>query len=80
MPISQEQANKLQSWLDTKGVRPSCPACGTNNWAPGDVIAAPVFAEGGFRIGGPTVPMVQLICANCAYVRLFAAVPIGLAR
>jgi predicted nucleic-acid-binding Zn-ribbon protein len=80
MPINQEQATKVQSWLNTKGVTPNCPACGRNNWTTGDVIAAPVFAEGGFNIGGPTVPMVQVICGNCAYVRLFAAVPIGLTK
>ena len=80
MAINQEQATKLQAWLNAKGITPNCPACGRNNWIPGDVIAAPVFVEGGVSIGGQTVPMVQVICGNCANVRLFAAVPIGLAR
>lgn len=80
MPIDQEQLNKLQSWLNSKGVNPNCPACGHSKWTVGDVIAAPVFAGGGFNIGGPTVPMVQVICNNCAYVRLFAAVPAGVVK
>lgn len=80
MPIDQEQLGKLQAWVNSKGVNPACPACGHRQWTVGDIIAAPVFAEGGFNIGGPTVPMVQVICNNCAYVRLFAAVPAGLVK
>lgn len=80
MALAQDQVDKLQLWINKKGVKPSCPTCGQNNWSVGDIIAAPVFAGGNFNIGGPTVPMVQLICGNCAYVRLFAAVPIGLVK
>ncbi len=55
-----------------------CPVCNDNNWVIGDIVASPVFRMGGFQIGGPTVPVVQVICGTCAYVRLFATVPIGL--
>ena len=80
MSLNSEQLGKLQSWLNAKGVAPNCPACGQNKWTVGDVISAPVFSGGGLNIGGPTVPMVQVICGNCAYVRLFAAVPIGIVK
>jgi predicted nucleic-acid-binding Zn-ribbon protein len=80
MSLTQDEIGKLQSWLNAKSVSPNCPACGQNKWTVGDVIAAPVFGGGGFNIGGPTVPMVQVICGNCAYVRLFAAVPIGIVK
>ena len=79
MPLSQDQVNRAQSWLNAKGVRAECHACGRNNWAVGDIVAAPTYSAGGIAIGGPSVPMLQVICANCAYVRLFAAVPVGLA-
>ena len=78
MSLSSDQLEKLQKWMNNKGLNPTCPVCNENKWSTGDVISAPVFDKGGFQIGGPTVPMVQLICNNCAYVRLFAAVPIGL--
>ena len=81
MPLNQEQIKKVETWLNSKSTTsPNCPFCNHNNWSIGDVIAAPVFASGGFNIGGPTVPMVQVICGNCAYVRLFAAVPIGIVK
>ncbi len=79
MPLTQDQLDKVQSWSRTKGVNASCPACGRSNWEAGDLIAAPSFTGGGMTIGGPTIPMLPLVCANCATVRLFAAVPMGLA-
>ena len=71
---------KLTNWINSHGISSDCPACGKNNWAAGQIISAPTMAGGGMQIGGPTVPMVQLICGACAYVMLYAAVPIGLAK
>lgn len=79
MPLSAAQQQKMTAWVQTKGANAVCGACGQNNWSAGDVVAAPVMeASGNINIGGPSVPMAQLICNNCAYVMLFAAVPIGL--
>ena len=79
MPLNDDQKQKLQEWITSKGVSSRCPACGSNSWSPGDVIAPPVQTEPGTTtIGGATIPMVQLICSSCAHVLLFAAVPIGL--
>ena len=79
MPLDQNQLNQLSAWTNSKGVNANCPACGRNNWSTGDIVTSPVFTKGGgISIGGPQIPMVQLICGNCAHVRLFAAVPIGL--
>jgi len=80
MSLNQEQTRKLEKWLNSKRAFGSenCPICGYNDWKPGDIVVAPVRSGGGTRLGGPTVPMVQLICGNCAYVLLFAAVPIGI--
>ena len=78
MPLSEDQRQKLRKWLEEKKATPSCPSCGQNNWSLGEMVAALPFESGGVRIGGPTVPMVQLVCGNCAYVRFHAALPIGL--
>lgn len=78
--MTQDDINKMQAWFNSKGVNNTCSACGRNNWEAGGVIAAPGFTSGGMTIGGPTVPMVTLACSNCGFVRLFAAVPIGLAK
>ena len=79
MPIDQTQQQTLLSWMRSKGVGANCHACGHSNWATGDVVSAAVMSPGGnVAIGGPSVPMVQVICGHCAHVVLFAAVPIGL--
>jgi len=81
MPLDAAQQQKLQSWMNTKRIQPQCPACGAHNkWVPGDIISSMPFTPGAITVGGPNVPMVQLLCANCAYVMLFAAVPIGLVQ
>jgi predicted nucleic-acid-binding Zn-ribbon protein len=77
MPINEQQLQKLNNWLKSKNVNMLCPSCGRNAWEVADIVVAPQFA-GGIILGGQTVPMVQLICKNCFYVRLYAAVPIGL--
>lgn len=78
MALSQAEQQRVQSWLNTRGRQHSCPVCGANNWSIGDVVSAPIYTNGGVQLGGPSVPMVQLVCSNCVYVRLFAAKPIGL--
>lgn len=78
MALNQDQTQKLQRWLQSKGVKASCEACGANDWTIGDVVSPPIQSNQGISIGGPSIPMVSVICGKCAYVRMFAAVPIGL--
>ena len=79
MPLNDEQTGKLTEWMRSKRIKPACPGCGANKWTPGELIASPTMQPGsGQQMGGPTIPMVQLVCGDCAYVMLFAAVPIGL--
>ena len=79
MALTEEQKKKVGEWLDIrKKTNAVCPSCSLNNWDFGDVISAPVYTPGGIAMGVSTVPMVQVICNNCAFIRLFAAVPIGI--
>ena len=79
MPLNPDQQRKLSNWFQQKQIRADCPMCGRNNWMPGDITAAPtVDANGNLEMGGQIHPVVQIACANCAYVANFAAVPIGL--
>lgn len=79
MGLDQAQQGRLNIWMQTKGVKPQCPACGNlGSWTPGDVIAPPVMTPGTVTFGGPSVPMVQLICGKYAYILHFAAVPMEL--
>jgi predicted nucleic-acid-binding Zn-ribbon protein len=79
MPLDDEQRLKVARWFKSKKVNPTCPSCGHNEWQLGDIIMAMPLKEGvGLVVGGSQIPMVQVICTNCAYVRLYAAMPFGL--
>jgi predicted nucleic-acid-binding Zn-ribbon protein len=79
MNLNPDQLNIFLAWLNAK-VDPRCPACGKNHWSVGNVIASHVLVEGKIDLEGPmsVSPMVQVICENCAYVRLFSATKLGL--
>jgi hypothetical protein len=79
MPINETQQEKLFEWLSEKGVRDTCPACGCEARRVGDIIAPPPMPHGGGTVvGGPSFPLVQVICENCSFVMHFASTPIGL--
>jgi hypothetical protein len=74
MSLSEEQVKQLNYWMSQHRMNPTCPACGGRKWIPGEIIASPLYShEKGFSIGGPTIPMVQLVCGDCNYLMLFAA-------
>ncbi len=73
MPLTNEQAHKLQQWLNSRGVNLNCPMCGSAQWETGEIISGRSVID-----PGNSVPMVQVVCGNCGYVMLFAAVPMGL--
>lgn len=74
MPLTQEQSDAFQGWVNShKSHSFSCPFCNGNNWALGEIVSAPSFSPRGMVVGGPSVPMVQLICNECHHVLLFAA-------
>jgi len=79
MPLNQNQQQQAQNWLNQHGSNFNCEVCNSNNWQVGDIIAPPVMdSSGNVNIGGQTVPMLQVICGNCASIRFFAAVPMGI--
>jgi hypothetical protein len=73
----QTDSKKLAAWLKLKGVKPTCPACGKKKWTLSDTVTVPTF-DGSNAVLGINLPAVPLICANCAFVRFFAAVPANL--
>ena len=42
------------------------------------MVSAPILDGEGNKVEDLHVPMVQLVCTNCSYVMMYAAVPIGL--
>lgn len=80
MGLDESQKQKLRDWLQSKSARPRCASCDRNEWGAGEIISAPVLDDEGNVVGDSHVPMVQLICTNCCYVMLYAAVPMGLTQ
>ena len=78
MAITQEQIQKIDKWMRQKNVRAACECCGNTGWQASDIIASPTFSGGNFNIGGPTTPMLPIVCTHCGNVRLFAAVLLGI--
>ena len=78
MPLSASQKQKLRDWMKSKGVRPTCASCGERDWGAGEMVSSPVLTLDGVQAAESHVPMVQIICINCSYVMVYAAVPIGL--
>jgi predicted nucleic-acid-binding Zn-ribbon protein len=78
MPLNESQKLKLRDWLRSNDVNPTCVSCGGTDWGAGEIVSAPILDAGGAHREDSHVPMVQLVCTNCSYLMLYAAVPIGL--
>ncbi len=78
MPLTPDQMEKLQRWMEDKGVAQPCPACGNVGWVTEEMLAVPVRALTGLSESTPQIPMVESTCDNCGFMRLFSAVAMGL--
>ncbi len=78
MPLDQNQIDKANAWFSGKKVRNLCESCGGQQWSLGEVINGTIYAGGNLVVGGPSVPMLQMACGNCGYIRLYSAVLMGL--
>jgi len=79
MPLDQAKVQKVDNWIHGKGGAIQCPICDHHHWLTGDIVAPPALRDDGRDApAGEPVPMVQVVCGNCAYVMLFAAAAIGL--
>jgi hypothetical protein len=73
----QVDSKKLDAWFKTKKVKTTCPACGKKKWTLNDSVTIPLHSTSGPVLQN-NLPLVPLICDNCAFVRFFAGVPTGL--
>lgn len=49
-----------------------CPVCHNTDWHVAGMAASPGSTDGTFQLGMPTLPLVELVCTKCYYVRSFA--------
>lgn len=78
MALTDKQKNTLHSNLRNK-ISGACPMCGGNQWSLSDELVAPpaLSLGGGLAIGGPAIPMLQLVCTNCGFVSHHAVGMLG---
>lgn len=86
MALTEDQQARFQSWAVGRGITHTCPACGIPELSLNDeMFTLPVHA-GDPEFYGPVetdtsqMPVVQVVCDNCAHVMLFAAGRIGMVQ
>lgn len=77
--LSAEEKSHVIKWLQQRGKHHECPVCTNNKWTVADhMIAGRIHAEDPRTIVRESYPQVALVCNNCAHVRYFMALPLGL--
>jgi hypothetical protein len=79
MPLSQQQLEKIQSWLDSSAFTAKCPVCGQRNFDIKEPVHFPAF-DPNTGTEAPFNALVVIICTICAHVFFFDAVSMGLKR
>lgn len=69
MSNSQVATDRLKRILESKGIV-RCPMCGGNHFQVVDGYFSNFIQNGlnGFALGGPSVPSVMIICAECGFM------------
>jgi hypothetical protein len=79
MALDTAQQQLFKQWLADKHVHTTCPACGASTqWEADAIITAPRMEADGTHIDDRLAPMIQVRCQHCAYILLFAGIPIGI--
>ncbi len=78
MALSKPHEKAFQKWLTDHGVRPRCPACGTEaGWTVhNDILSTMVLDLEHKKISPSTNGFLVLVCKHCKHVLFFAAPPI----
>jgi len=74
------QKQKALDWFNSH-LSPICPSCQKRSaFNILDQISTPTIIGDGvsIQIGGPFIPLVGLSCSNCANLRFFSAVMMGI--
>jgi len=64
--MSKIDTQKMIAHLNSKWHGKPCPMCGSGPWNVQDSsFQLTEFNQGGMIIGGPLIPVVPVVCANC---------------
>lgn len=67
---------KVTEFFKRRSILLTCSVCHNSAWDVGPVTTSPAWSETGVMLGGPSVPVVALICNRCKHVVQFAWLPI----
>jgi len=77
MKLTDEQLKKSKEWFDSKGINLTCPICSSHKLSPvPELTFQPIFHRGGVVIEEQSVPLIQVVCSDCAHVLNFSAMMI----
>ena len=80
MALTDRQKSTVLANLQSKS-KGICPWCAGRSWTMGDNVVVAMAAElpgGTLGIGGPFIPMIQVVCNSCGFVSHHAAALLGL--
>lgn len=78
MSLRDHEITRIGEWLERKGVKGSCPACGGRDWGLTDIIGLPVLDDAAKAAGDEYVPAAAAVCGNCGFIMPFSARMMGL--
>lgn len=78
MALTTRQKETISQRL--REINGACPICQTRNWAIGDeIVGANSVSLGGSTVmGGPFIPMAQIVCNRCGFVSHHAVALLGI--
>lgn len=78
--ISQEKKQEIAKKLDDRLKGVTCPMCHQHNFIIADGFFNNIVQDhlNGIVLGGPTIPTISIICANCGFVSQHALGVLGL--
>ena len=79
MALTKPQRETILTALKAKIDGP-CPMCRQTTWTLGDEVVAAMATglQGGIAIGGPFIPMIQVVCNQCGFVAHHAIGALGI--
>lgn len=78
MALTTTQKESISNRL--RELNGSCPICQQRTWTIGDeIVSATSVSLGGSTVmGGPFIPMAQIVCNNCGFVAHHAVALLGI--
>lgn len=78
MSLTTDQKDLIESSIRKK-TKMRCPMCGSNQWTLGGEIVSntTVSVGGSVSLGGPFIPLIQLICNECGFTSHHALGALG---